>query len=716
MLLRRPSMLLALAIALLIAMVGAVASYTRSLPALGVVLSSTADADVKIQGFMGKNESQAATLALPAKLIALSEDSGSQTRVVVSGRSDLVRRVETEVTQADLVPQDRMAEIARTGSVRLWVQDYEGRLATLVRPVGPTPLPLTFWVFALTGLFGAVVGLWLLAMQSNALAARAAAVTGVALLCAALPMAVIDAAEFIIGGGRYALLLNLNYIAGQIFGAAFLCLFASYPIQLLPSRMTAIGCSVLGLVVVPFLFVIPTVVGRAQMVSALVTFDLVLILVALVLQWVRSSHDPAGRAYLRLVGTVTALSLGAWTAFFQLPTATATAPVVDLAFGFLLMLPPFVAIAVGIGKGHLFDLDRWAWKLLASTVVLLGLLLADLLLVLGVGLAPGPAASGSLFLVGTLWLLARNRFVDRIMGRRRTSPMTLTSDAVHVALAPTSAERFERWKVVLSNLFEPLEITDAETDLPVVATSDRGQSLWVPAPDFGHALVLRGARSGRSLFQREDCEAVTSLLLICAEVDKGRNAYDRGTLEERQRIARDLHDDVSAHLLTSLHRTDADLVRTDVRAAISDIRLIVAGLEGQQSQVEEVLATLRHDCCQRLEAARIECRWTLSSPAALLVDILPYQLHRALTAAVREAITNIIRHSQADRVDVAVCLDQVAHCRWLRLTIADNGVGIGPSASKGHGSRNIDVRMQSVGGGADYLPGDGTTIALSMPL
>ncbi len=682
---------------------------------MGVTVA-TDGGEVIVQRLSGPDQSSAGPIALPARLTAMSSESDQPTKIKISGRSDLVRRLETEIDQADLTSQDEMLAIANTGSVRLWLQDKNGLSASVPRKVHDTRLPMTFWIIALTGLFGAVIGLWLLTMRAAELAAQAAGLAGVALLAAALPMAVIDAAELIIGGQRYALLLNLNYVGGQVFGAAFLCLFASYPIQLFSSRITVIACCILGLAVLPIVLLVPTVVDRSQFTSALVGLDLALIVVALVMQWVRSNYQPVGRAYLRLVGTVTTLSLGGWIACFQIPPAAGMPALADFSYGFLLMLPPFAAIALGIAKGHLFDIDRWAWKLLASAVVLLGLLVADLVLVFGIGLAPGQAASASLLLVGTIWLVARNRFLDALLGRRRRSQLQLSSDAVHVALAPTAPQRFDRWKSVLSELFEPLEIVAGPQNVVQASTLDSGRSLLVPAPAFGHALLLRGARLGRSLFQGEDCETVTSLLLVCDQVDVGRDAYDRGTREERERIAKDLHDDVSARLLTSLHRTDAELVRTDVRAAMSDIRSIVAGLEGHQSRLDEVLATLRHDCCERLEAAEIKCTWTFDPLAIQLADPAPYLFYKALNSAVREAVTNVIRHAQADRVEVLINSYSLGTDRWLRVTIADNGVGISPNAHLGHGSRNMKTRIRALGGHVESTSGQGTTISMSMPL
>ena len=79
----------------------------------------------------------------------------------------------------------------------------------------------------------------------------------------------------------------------------------------------------------------------------------------------------------------------------------------------------------------------------------------------------------------------------------------------------------------------------------------------------------------------------------------------------RDRIARDLHDYVSSRLLTSLHRTQPDRVQADVREALSDIRSIISGLEGERQEIGDVLSAIRIEALDRLEAAGIEASWPL---------------------------------------------------------------------------------------------------------
>lgn len=94
----------------------------------------------------------------------------------------------------------------------------------------------------------------------------------------------------------------------------------------------------------------------------------------------------------------------------------------------------------------------------------------------------------------------------------------------------------------------------------------------------------------------------------------------------------------------------------------------------------------------------------------------------AIYRCVQEAITNAIRHGSAQNIKVD--LDQVqlenaaGHRDELRLTIADDGKGIGPNQSKGFGLTTMTERVRSVGGACtiEGAPSKGTTVRVEIPI
>ena len=170
----------------------------------------------------------------------------------------------------------------------------------------------------------------------------------------------------------------------------------------------------------------------------------------------------------------------------------------------------------------------------------------------------------------------------------------------------------------------------------------------------------------------------------------------------RDRIARDLHDDVSSRLLTSLHRTQPDRVQADVREALSDIRSIISGLECERQEISDVLSEIRIEALDRFEAAGIEASWPLDGdelPAPIALD---YRIYRNLNAVMREIISNIIRHAKATRVDVVTKLITGRAGPICLIEVRDNGIGLELDYRKGNGLTNISARMTEIGGKASF--------------
>lgn len=184
---------------------------------------------------------------------------------------------------------------------------------------------------------------------------------------------------------------------------------------------------------------------------------------------------------------------------------------------------------------------------------------------------------------------------------------------------------------------------------------------------------------------------------IGSNIESQRQFGIQAILEERERVARDVHD-VLGHTLTVIAlkselagkllerdpgRTQAELreITHLARESIEEVRQTVAGLK-VQSLFEEITAA-----SQALESAGIDLQREGSAWKDL--DSIPAVNQAVFAWVIREATTNIIRHSAARRVTIK--LDRSS------LTITDNGVGISPEAA-GHGLEGLKARVEQVGG------------------
>ncbi len=192
-------------------------------------------------------------------------------------------------------------------------------------------------------------------------------------------------------------------------------------------------------------------------------------------------------------------------------------------------------------------------------------------------------------------------------------------------------------------------------------------------------------------------------------------------LAERERIGRDLHDALGHTLSLVVLKTQLArrLLSRDPTAAEQQLAELEQAARAALDQVREAVSGIRAGGLQaEIAAARLallsaEVRLDAQLPALEL----PPPLDQAFAMALREAVTNVIRHARASRVEIELRREgEGAHAVW-QLQISDDGVG-GAREREGHrGLPGFAERLQALGGRVelDSPPGIGTRLLLSAP-
>lgn len=161
---------------------------------------------------------------------------------------------------------------------------------------------------------------------------------------------------------------------------------------------------------------------------------------------------------------------------------------------------------------------------------------------------------------------------------------------------------------------------------------------------------------------------------------------------------------ISAKLLTIAQCSQAPVedpfgVSRLARQALDDMRLSVRGLTTEAALVSDALADWRAEAVQRLADAGMEVEWLADDPQP--GQVLPSRLHVQLTRVLREAVSNVIRHSGATRCRASARLP-VPHAPnpCLVLSVEDDGQGLPPGSLPGHGlcMPNMERRARKLGG------------------
>lgn len=289
---------------------------------------------------------------------------------------------------------------------------------------------------------------------------------------------------------------------------------------------------------------------------------------------------------------------------------------------------------------------------------------------------------------------------------------------------------------------EPVFIDDSATDPRMItAVAPRfGPSMLLPLRSGGRVLGTlaiprrRGARrytaTERTLAAQFAAQAALALVLAEAQRDRERLAV----YEDRDRIARDLHDLVIQRLFatgllleSAQRRAVVPEVRTTVGQAVDEldrtIQEIRTAIFALQQGPAEAPAGLRTRVLREIGTAAVPLGFQPSVNFVGPVDALVGEgTGKNLIAALREALSNAFRHAHASRIEVVV--DATARLPdgrdAVRLTVADDGVGL-PEGGRRSGLRNLAKRAESLGGSCVCGPGlgegdGGTGVVWEAPL
>jgi signal transduction histidine kinase len=216
-------------------------------------------------------------------------------------------------------------------------------------------------------------------------------------------------------------------------------------------------------------------------------------------------------------------------------------------------------------------------------------------------------------------------------------------------------------------------------------------------------------------------------LLADQNAQLAEQATQLATVEERNRLARDLHDSVSQELfsLTMQAAAAQRLLRTKPELAATHLQEIQTTAQQALQETRSLIFALRPAQLddRGLGAALRDLRTAAKERQGLLIDLrisgerrLPLEHEQALFRIVQEGLANVVRHSgeRAAEVDLQYSDEEVC------LTVCDHGRGFDPAAPRNARSIGLDSmseRATALGGTVtvDSALGQGTTVAVCLP-
>ncbi len=294
---------------------------------------------------------------------------------------------------------------------------------------------------------------------------------------------------------------------------------------------------------------------------------------------------------------------------------------------------------------------------------------------------------------------------------------------------------------------EPLVVRDLSTDPRLtrsVARESGFHSLAI-APLLSRATVLGTlfvVTRGRREFSQQEVELLTAIgAQIGVAVENARlyeQAQQVAVVEERQRLARELHDSVTQSLHSSTLMAEAgrrlasagDLERTQhylarlgeiSQQALKEMRLLVYELRPPALREVGLVGALQ----QRLDAverrAGVDARLVVVSgdPGGGKEVELPAAVEETLYRIAQEALNNALKHGQPSSVTVTLRIEGPLVDRRVEIEIVDDGSGFDAGAVDGAGGMGLvsmRERAEKIGGRltVNSAPGEGTRVKVSV--
>jgi len=214
--------------------------------------------------------------------------------------------------------------------------------------------------------------------------------------------------------------------------------------------------------------------------------------------------------------------------------------------------------------------------------------------------------------------------------------------------------------------------------------------------------------------------------LEATRAELGRAERAAGQLEERQRLAAEIHDTLAQGFTSIVMLLEAvaadlppdagpdvhrrlDLASATARENLEEARRLVAGLDPAPLDGSTLVGAVRR--LVQGFGAETDIRAEVEVRGA--ADDLPAATDVTVLRAAQEALANVRRHASA----TAVTLTLTFEGSHVVLDVVDDGVGFDRGAAPGHGLRGIRRRVEQVGGevSIDSRPGAGTHVRVSVP-
>lgn len=408
------------------------------------------------------------------------------------------------------------------------------------------------------------------------------------------------------------------------------------------------------------------------------------------LQWNASKSNLADKHRFFSLTLGVAISSLIFMALIMLPLYFMGRSLIPIYFMSYSAIFVFIGLSIGIAKTELFGIDNswfqiWAWFI--SGVLFIGL---DASLIFILDLQDTTALLFSVIFGVWVYYPIRQWILNHYL-RSNFDIEDKFTRLLDMFFAEGKLE--EQWIDLLHDTYKPLKISiRPSTGSGEVAIRNSGLQLEVPTVDGNRILEVNGRNRGNKLFSRSDKNVTQSMYFLVRKSAELTRAKTQAEEIERERIMRDLHDDVGSKLLTLTHRLkgkDAELARAAMKALRDSIYVM-----DRKSHlfVSDVLDELAIEIQERLMTTETKFLWDTNNLGRC--PLSPRQAIN-LSRILQESTTNALKHASPSYLKFSFSFSGQ---EFIVDIINDGDISPPETWELGKGVHNIRKRTEELGG------------------
>ncbi len=434
-------------------------------------------------------------------------------------------------------------------------------------------------------------------------------------------------------------------------------------------------------------------------------------------QWLHSKNKPLARIESLWILFAAGLTPALFFAVYLVPVLLGYEAILTRTWTTALIVFGFFLMTIGISRLRFLQFERhvssiYQWTLL--TLIFLGI---DLMLIYltNLGVMGSTALATAVILLvyfplrAWLWNRAANQKQLNYQKMFSSATETLVDGSMNLTTDPVVI-----WRTSLRQLFKPISDTTAE-QIKQTGISDRGQSLMIAANRFAPALRLDYADGGARLFEPRDVDLVDSLTQVFIQLFDYKDGFSKGQMEERERIRRDLHDQIGGKLLSMIYGTTDEGSRRMATETMDQLRELLKAIKQEPIAISALVAELRQVCEDACQSTGVSLNWHDNLSGSLIDETrqLPSFHYRYLMSIARELISNSVKHAQASSVN----FNFEATTSSINISYADDGSGFDPAhVERGNGLNNIESRLEEMEGSVVWAATDKVLAVICVPI